>query len=217
MITYVSTQELRTEDLTPYPGNARVGNVPKIVESLKTNGQYRSLIVRQTDQGHTILAGNHTWQALKELDRETVRCEVVTCDDETARRVNLVDNRAAELGEYDDTALAELLESFEDLSGTGYDFEDLDDLLATLGREETLPPGPTGAAYSEAPEEEKLRESRISGYQDRHPEGTTELILVLTISEREEVIELVKKIRSAGEDGLTSGQVILAALRAYES
>lgn len=59
------------------------------------------------------------------------RCEVVTCDEDTARRINLVDNRAADLGSYDADALAELLSFLDDgYAGTGYQEADVERLLA---------------------------------------------------------------------------------------
>ncbi|MFF0851171.1 hypothetical protein ACFYVM_09010 [Streptomyces sp. NPDC003280] len=84
------------------------------------NGQFRSLIVRATADTLVVLAGTHTLQALlahgpglcgliTTVDGEELcgalcggqewepvaRCEIVTCDDATAPRINLVDNRSA--------------------------------------------------------------------------------------------------------------------------
>jgi ParB-like chromosome segregation protein Spo0J len=124
--TYVRTQEVPLEELTLYPGNARRGDVRLILDSLRTSGQYRSLIAQQLPDGHLlVLAGNHTLQALALHGRgpcaasiptfanpdascalcngvpwePVARVEIVECDEETARRINLVDNRAAEKGE----------------------------------------------------------------------------------------------------------------------
>jgi DNA modification methylase len=60
----------------------------------------------------------------------------VDVDDATARRIMLADNRTNDLATYDDEVLAELLEAAaadDDLLGTGYDGDDLDDLLADFG------------------------------------------------------------------------------------
>ncbi|MDI1452966.1 hypothetical protein NHG22_03890 [Streptomyces sp. ATE26] len=83
------------------------------------NGQFRSLIVRATADTLVVLAGTRTLQALlahgpglcgliTTVDGEELcggqewepvaRCEIVTCDDATAPRINLVDNRSAEIG-----------------------------------------------------------------------------------------------------------------------
>ncbi|WP_051854717.1 hypothetical protein [Streptomyces sp. NRRL B-1347] len=66
--------------------------------------------------------------------KPTVRTEIITCDDDTARRINLADNRTADLGSYDDRALHELLAALDgDLTGTAYTDSDVDDLLKTSG------------------------------------------------------------------------------------
>ncbi|EMF20395.1 gp1 [Streptomyces gancidicus BKS 13-15] len=156
--TYARTEDVPLARLRPYPGNAKIGNVPKILESLCRNGQYRSLVVREHDDGTlTVLAGNHTLQALAahgpgdcgmatgpDSDRPcavcgnqpwepVARCEIVTCDDDTAARVNLVDNASSDAGTYDELALASLIDGLgDDLTGTGYDEADLTRLVTAL-------------------------------------------------------------------------------------
>lgn len=156
--TYLRTDLVPLDQLTPYPGNAKRGDVGAILSSLCHNGQYRGLVVRETEPGrYVVLAGNHTTQALaahgpgdcgmtvKDGDQErpcgvcanqpwepVARCEIVQCDDTTAARINLVDNRSADLGTYDDAALAELIGGLDDLAGTGYSDEDLSGLLAAI-------------------------------------------------------------------------------------
>jgi hypothetical protein len=155
---YQRTALISLDELTPYPGNAKRGDVELILSSLRRNGQYRSLVVREIENGPLIiLAGNHTHQALALHGpgpcEETVRvggeerpcgicgnalsdpggarCEVITCDDDTARRINLVDNRAADVGDYDADALAALLADLgDDFDGTGYDSAEVDRLMA---------------------------------------------------------------------------------------
>lgn len=130
---YIATRDVPLDELTPFPGNAKRGDVEAIRASLRRNGQYRSLVVRQIDNGPLIvLAGNHTMQALAAEGANTARCEIVTCDDAEARRINLADNKLAELGGYDNDALAELLAALDnDLDGTGYTVADIDALLDT--------------------------------------------------------------------------------------
>jgi hypothetical protein len=118
---YIVTRDVPLADLERYPGNARRGRVAEIRESLERNGQYRSLVVRQHDGRLTILAGNHTAEALEAEGGEVARCELVECDDDTARRVNLADNKIAEDGTYDDDALVALLGGLGgDYGGTGW-------------------------------------------------------------------------------------------------
>lgn len=142
---WLATKEVRLDELTRFPGNARRGNVGEIRKSIRRHGQYRSLVVRSHDGTLTVLAGNHTADALEAEGRESARCELIECSDDEARRINAADNRLGELPDpetgqrYDDEALAELLAALDgDFDGTGWTQEDLDALLA---EDE---PGPVG-------------------------------------------------------------------------
>ena len=138
---FLATQEVRLNDLERFPGNARRGNVEEIRKSIRRNGQYRAIVVRQCPDGsRVILAGNHTADALEAEGRETARCELIECDDDEARRINLGDNKYGELPDpetgqrYDDQALAELLAALDgDYEGTGWDVHDIDGLADKLG------------------------------------------------------------------------------------
>lgn len=137
-VEFIETRDVPLESLTPFPGNARRGDVSAIQESLRRNGQYRALVVREVDNQLVILAGNHTFAALQAEGRQTARCEILRCTDNEARRINLADNRLSELGTYDDDALAELLSYLDgDYEGTGWTEEDVEALITPP---EDLPP-----------------------------------------------------------------------------
>lgn len=119
------------EGLTHYGKNARKGDLSVIMESLEIHGQYRPVVVRTGT--NEILAGNHTVKAARELGWKSVAVTFVDVDDDEAARIVLIDNRANDLGTYDDAALAELLQSVSDLDGTGFTQDDLDDLVSHLG------------------------------------------------------------------------------------
>src|SRR3546814_12921166 len=71
---YVTTRDVPLDELTPFPGNAKRGDVDQIRASLRRNGQYRSLVVREIPNGPLIvLAGNHTMQALTAEGRSEAR------------------------------------------------------------------------------------------------------------------------------------------------
>jgi hypothetical protein len=217
-IEYVSTERMKLDDLTPFPGNARRGDVAAIAASIEANGQYRSLIVRKHDGVHTVLAGNHTLEALRSGGHEYARCEIVMCDDDTATRVNLVDNKLPDSGGYDDQSLARLLESLDDLDGTGYTPDDLDDLLSGLGEVPETEPGPTGARYAESDEEAQARRERVDSYEPRQvPSGGTavELIVVMPVEDHQEATALIRSIRDRDGETLTAGQIVLYALRVH--
>lgn len=141
MIKFLGHQRIALDQLETFPGNANIGNIPMILDSLVANGQYRSLIVRETGGRYVVLAGNHTKLAMVEhgageCENESCmlceddwtgepRCELFSCSDEEATKINLADNRISEFSKRDDQALADLLMSIEDLSGSGYTADDL--------------------------------------------------------------------------------------------
>lgn len=167
MLTTVGTEPVSLEDLEPFPGNARRGNVDLILDSLRANGQYKPLTVRRHGESLTILAGNHTYLALLRheeddraacadwelsndrpcqlcinVDRDdpTALAHLIECDDATARRINVVDNRAADVGDYDQQALDAILATFDgDLVGTGFTPSDAE-LFTALPPAEAPPP-----------------------------------------------------------------------------
>lgn len=137
----MQTKTIPMKNITPHPQNVRQGDVGAIAESLKAHGQYRPIVVQQST-GH-ILAGNHTYKAAQALKWTEIEATLIDCDDDEAMRILLIDNRANDLATYDDPALAELLTNLMDtekqLYGTGYDPDDLDQLLKDLNME-TLDP-----------------------------------------------------------------------------
>lgn len=233
--TYVRTQTMPLAALKPFPGNAKRGHVPGILESLCRNGQYRSVIVREHDDQHTILAGNHTSQAIaahgpgdcgltvKVGDEErpcalcgneewspVVRCEVVTCTDDTARRINLIDNKSADDGSYDQEALAALLGNLgDDFSGTGYGDTDLEDLLTAIDE----------AAQDEVePEDEPAPAAAGSGPglagAPADDDGHAHITLTYTPGDRDEAARLIAAVKERAYPDAAPSTVVLYALRA---
>jgi len=115
--------------LVEYPGNPRMGNVEKIAESLKTNGQYRPILVRRDTR--EILAGNHTWKAARELGWKTIKVTYLDgVTDAQAKKIVLADNRLSDVAEYSIPDLTQLLEDLgRDIEGTGYTSYDVSELL----------------------------------------------------------------------------------------
>ncbi|MPZ24516.1 MAG: hypothetical protein GEU28_13515 [Dehalococcoidia bacterium] len=134
--------------LTPDPRNARTHsdrNLALIERSLREVGAARSIVV---DEAGTILAGNATVEAAEQVGITRVR--VVEADGtelvavrranltpEQKRRLALLDNRAAELADWDAAVLASLAED-TDLSGLWAPDELADLLAAAPGQPELL-------------------------------------------------------------------------------
>jgi ParB-like chromosome segregation protein Spo0J len=119
------------KDLQTHPRNVRQGDVGAISQSLEQHGQYRPIVVQRSTG--RILAGNHTYKAVKALGWKDVAATYVDCDEEQALRILLIDNRANDLATYDESALVEMLKELLatdlQLEGTGFNPDDLDDLL----------------------------------------------------------------------------------------
>lgn len=128
-LSTVTAETVDIDTLEPFPGNARQGDIGAISESLATNGQYRPIVVNRPTRH--ILVGNHTWQAARQLGWDQIAVTFVDVDENEARKIVLVDNRTTDLATYDSDALADLLRTVaNDLTGTGFTGDDLDDLLA---------------------------------------------------------------------------------------
>jgi hypothetical protein len=243
MTTTVGTERVPLEDLTPFPGNARRGDVDAILESLRANGQYKPLTVRRHGETLTILAGNHTYLALlrhEESDREDCRdwelandrpCQLcvnveaddptalshlIECDDATATRINLVDNKAADDGSYDDEALAALLASLDGGPvGTGYTDEEADSLLARYEEEEVVEyTRPAVAEYNDDPEERKARVDRLGGENSQPYEsrGVRDIFLAMPNAEADELGRCIMALREHF-GAMTQSEVVLRAAR----
>lgn len=135
----VGTTLVPITELRVYPNNPREGDIGAIAQSLTELGQYRPIVARKDG---IILAGNHTYQAAKMLGWKQVAVTYITCTDDEASRIVLVDNRTSDHGTYDTNALKELITSLPDWKGTGYQPEDVQELLT--GAKPTPAPDTTG-------------------------------------------------------------------------
>lgn len=125
--------DLPINDIVAHPDNPRRGNVKKIVESIKVNGFYGTIVVQKST--NYILAGNHRWQAAKQCGMTHIPSMVVDVDESEARKILLADNRTADFAVYDADELSKLLKKVlteDDLIGTGFDATDLDELINTV-------------------------------------------------------------------------------------
>jgi hypothetical protein len=123
----METETLLAETLKEYPGNPRKGDIDKIAESLKVNGQYKPIVVQKST--NFVLVGNHTLKAIKKLGWDFVDAVILDVDDVEAKRIVLADNRTSDGSTYDYMLLNEMLMTLPDLEGTGYDKTALDQLI----------------------------------------------------------------------------------------
>jgi len=140
------------DSIQPHPRNARQGDIGALTLSLQRFGQVRPIVVQASTS--LIVAGNHLWRAAKSLGWTEIGAVAVEMTDDQALAYLVADNRLADLGSYDDSGLAELLSEIAgsgSLVGTGYDEDDVDDLLRLVSD----PPGldQLGEKYGDEDEE----------------------------------------------------------------
>lgn len=136
-------------ELATYHRNPNLGNPSVIEGSLRSNGQYRPIVVNlgtHTGRPNEVLAGNHTLIAMRNLLESepdnpawrTIDAYVIDVDEDRAARIVLADNKTAQSGfGYDSEILAGLLAGLPDLEGTAFSADEYSDLLA--GLQEALP------------------------------------------------------------------------------
>lgn len=193
----LKTEYVTLTKLTPHPRNVRQGDVGAISQSLTEHGQYRPIIVqRSTGQ---IIAGNHTYKAAKALGWKQVAVNYLDVTDEQALRILLVDNRTNDLATYDDNALTELLASLaatdQTLTGTGFDGDDLDDLLFKANK--TLGTMVEGFSAPEA-------------FEKYEASGVRSIVLPYKTEEWEELGEKLSTLRA--RYGFDSNAAVIAKL-----
>jgi hypothetical protein len=138
-------RENRIQELMQDPENCRSHdekNLQAIKESLAAFGQQKPIVI---DQKGKVVAGNGTLQAAKQLGWETIKTVVTDLEGKKQAAFAIADNRTAELAAWNETQLAKQLESLgEDIDLTGFQAEDLEDLMPQQAEEE-----PAEVAFSE--------------------------------------------------------------------
>ncbi len=128
------------------PTNARKHperNLEVIKASLADFGQRKPIIVRR--EGMVVEAGNGTLAAARDLGWSEIAAVIVDDDALTATRFGIVDNRSAELAEWDDENLGELLGALSandvDMGAMGFNDEELHAIHGKPMEEENAAPG----------------------------------------------------------------------------
>lgn len=187
-------------DLEPHPDNPHQGDVDVIAKSIEKNGFYGTILVQKSRM--RIIAGEHRWRGAKAKGLGQVPALILDVDDAAALRILLADNRTAEIGGYDDQALAELLRSLDDLDGTGWTEQDLDDLADAIAADNAVAlspdraPAPGGGRADQAgtDDEEELPEP---GDAETHTRPVVWGVVVTCDSEAQQV-QLLNQLAGQG-------------------
>ena len=138
---------IKISDLSLDPANVRKHdrkNLDAIKASLRKFGQQKPIVV---DAKGIVIAGNGTMTAAQELGWTEIAAYRTTLTGVEATAFAIADNRSAELAEWDEDALAKVLESVkvEDadlLAATGYDAAEVDKMIGAEVTEDEVPEPP---------------------------------------------------------------------------
>lgn len=132
IIPSLSPLAIPIDSCHPDPANARKGHaVDRIAASLRQYGQRKPIVVN-AQEGNKIEAGNGTWLAAKSLEWTHIAAVIVEDDPMTAVGYGIADNRLGHLSEWDIETLATLLDSIDADLPTGFEGDELEELLAAL-------------------------------------------------------------------------------------
>jgi len=100
-------------------------------ESLRRDGQTKPVLARQ--ENLMLIAGHGVVAAAKRLGLQEMSVRLLDCDQATADRIMLADNRFSDLSSPDEDAVAELLKelSAEEFPTVGYTETEVEKLLGT--------------------------------------------------------------------------------------
>lgn len=122
-----SVEVVPLDDLVLDTRNARKGDIPAQVESLREFGQHRPVVVQRGT--NKVIAGNHMVQAMRVLGWTEAGVHYVDDDDDTATRRSIADNAVGDRAKWDTDILKDLLgEVGTDIAGL--DQKVVDKLLA---------------------------------------------------------------------------------------
>lgn len=130
----MEARKFQMSELSLDPGNVRLHserNIETIMGSLRRFGQQKPIVI---DQNSVIRAGNGTYEAARNLGWTDIMCVQTDLEGVEAAAYSLVDNRTAELAEWNFEGLSTMLKGLKeddtiDLVELGWEQYELDALL----------------------------------------------------------------------------------------
>lgn len=209
----LTTRLVPLGELSPHPENANLGDVHAVRESLARYGQWRPVVAQVRPEGLRVLIGHTMLRAAQAEGWDRIAVHEREVDDDEARRILAIDNRTRDLADTDERALVRLLDSLgDDLSGTAYQPDDLDNLRALVEESEAA----TLRAMSEAAKSDRpTPQVRTTPTQQDHlvnydGKGTRHLALIYPVPV---FVWLVDRLAKVGADlGVDSNAEAVLAL-----
>lgn len=127
----MKNEMLKIEDIHPYENNPKCNDnaVQAVANSIKKFGFNVPIVV---DKDHVIITGHTRYLASKKLGYKEIPCIIADDLDETkAREFRLVDNKVAQLAEWDLTVLGEELKMLKEFDFEDFGFNDIELMMLT--------------------------------------------------------------------------------------
>jgi hypothetical protein len=205
--------EFPLDKLVPHPDNPRIHDEDAIDESIAVNKFQGAVLVQKST--NYLLDGHGRVNSLRRQGAETVPAFVIDCDPAAARRILLARNRVGMESGFNDEALASMLAEMAeagDLVGTGYEADDVDDLLARLGGPIVAEEEAFQGGYAENSDEAKTRAERTA--TTKTSLGLREVVLVYKDEDYEQLKRAVEYVGSFHE-AVSTSEAVLAGMVNY--
>lgn len=194
------------EELTPHPDNYRRHDLEGIKDSLKRFGQARPILANP--QG-VILAGNGTYESIRQLGWETIDVIYAPFDEETSLAYLVADNRAGDKATNNDEQLVKVLNTLADkgqLGGVGFTPDEIDDLTSAIEAVPDMPREEFTGGYAEDPTETAAR------WEDRNEGQRREVVFLLLEEDFNQFRSLVEDLKGIwGKESMA--ETILEAVK----
>jgi hypothetical protein len=197
--------QIDVSTIEEHPDNPRRGDDDAVGESISRNGFFGAILVQKST--NLVIAGNTRFRVMRDEGSPTIPGFWVDCDDETALRILLADNRTSDLAFYDDQQLFTLLKQLVDsegLAGTGYDRAAFEVLLQTIESDSIV----GGVRQGVLPEE------RIDAYNDLDMRS---IILPYAGEQYEQVAGMMARLREAFDLETNADLVALLVTDSFNS
>jgi len=117
--------------IVPYINNPRKNtNIDKVASSIKEFGFQQPIVV---DKNYTIIVGHSRFEAAKKLDLKEVPVQIADLTENQSKAYRIADNKVAQDNYWDfeklQIELDSILENNYELINTGFDSDELDNLL----------------------------------------------------------------------------------------
>jgi DNA modification methylase len=137
VVSKLSVEWVAISRLSSNPANPRLNDaaVPHVAASLRRFGWQQPLVARPSGE---VIAGNTRLKAAQSLGMAEVPVVWFEGTDLEATAYGIADNKTAQFSEWDEPALAKLLEELraeDELEGVGFSTDEIDELLAKIDAE----------------------------------------------------------------------------------